>query len=57
VSNEQLNRQLIGYLSEKVERLEKELANARFNVTCLTQDVQILTEELERARQPKMDER
>jgi len=57
VSTEQLNRQLIGYLSEKIEKLEKELASARYNVTCLTQDVQILTEELERARQPKMDER
>jgi hypothetical protein len=49
-SVERLNSHLIEYLSE-------ELKKARAEIDRLSKDVKILSEELERERQPKMDER
>jgi archaellum component FlaC len=52
-----LSRELTGYLSEKIDRLEKELKAKNADIERLTLDVAILTEELERERRPKCDER
>ncbi len=50
MSNDQLCAQLTVYLSEKLEE-------ARAEIKRLQSDITILTEELERERAPKCDER
>jgi hypothetical protein len=52
-----LCRELAGYLSEKIDMLEKELKAKTADIERLTLDVAILTEELEHERRPKHDER
>lgn len=44
-------------LRENIANLLRELAEAKADIERLTLDIQILTEELERERRPKMDER
>jgi hypothetical protein len=52
-----LCRELTGYLSERLDRLEKELKARDAEIERLTLNITILTEELERERAPKRDER
>jgi hypothetical protein len=44
-------------LKECIEALEQKLKEAKSQIEALTLDVTILSEELERERRPKMDER
>ena len=44
-------------LRETIDKLQRQLSEAQADIERLTLDVQILTEELERERRPRMDER